>query len=332
MEQATRKGTYMETDLCVIDGDVLAFRASAANEKRTVIATHVKSGKEKTFNNRTELKDFVIEKQGKYNPLEYSVRDVQTPTSVAFVNHSMKMTIKAICDFCGTENYHIVVGGKDNFRDNIELPTRYKSNRDGTLRPLLLSDAKEYLVGKCGAEIANGVESDDVLTYYQYEGYKSKKKIVLCTNDKDARSHPGYLYNWTEENAEIIKVSGLGYLYEQKTDIKGYGRMFSYKQILTGDAVDGFKPTELCGVKFGDKSAYKLLKDLKTDKECWEAIAEQYKTWYPEDVTYIAWNGNTYTKSWVEILQMYVDCVHMQRWPNDRLIVSTVFDKLGIEY
>lgn len=322
----------MEADLCVIDGDVLAFRASAANEKRSVVATHIKSGKEKTFNNRTELKDFVIQKCGKYNPLDYLVQDVQTPTSVAFVNHSMKMTIKSICEACGTDNYHIVVGGDRNFRDDLELPTKYKSNRDGTLRPLLLRDAKDYLIGKCGAEVAEGVESDDVLTYYQWEGYKQKKKVILCTNDKDARSHPGYLYNWTEEDAKIVKVGGLGYLYEHKTDIKGYGRMFAYLQMLIGDATDGYKPTDLCGERFGSKTAFKLLNGLKTDKECWNVLVEQYKMWYPEDVTYVAWNGNTCTKSWLEIFQMYVDCVHMQRWKGDRLVVSSVLDKMGIEY
>lgn len=322
----------METDLCVIDGDVLAFRAAAANEKRTVVATHIKSGKECTFNNRTELKEFVIGKQGKYNPLDYSVKDVQTPTSVAFVNHSMKATIKSICDFCGTSNYHIVVGGKTNFRDNLELPKKYKSNRDGTLRPILLADAKEYLIKKHGAEIADGVESDDVLTYYQYEGYKNKKKVVLCTNDKDARSHPGYLYNWTEEDAKIVKVNGLGYLYEQKTDVKGYGRKFSYLQMLVGDATDGYKPTDICGERFGSKTALKLLGDLKTDVDCWKVLVEQYKTWYPDDTTYVAWNGNTHTKNWLEIFQMYVDCVHMQRWAGDRLIVSSVLDKLRINY
>jgi hypothetical protein len=58
----------------------------------------------------------------------------------------------------------------------------------------------------------------------------------------------------------------------------------------------------------------------------------QYKKWYPAPVTYNCWKGETHTKDWLEIMQMYADCVFMRRWDGDRLDVKAVLKKLGVEH
>jgi hypothetical protein len=39
-----------------VDADLIAYRYAAANEKRTIIAKHLKSNREKIFKTRTEIK------------------------------------------------------------------------------------------------------------------------------------------------------------------------------------------------------------------------------------------------------------------------------------
>lgn len=141
----------------------------------------------------------------------------------------------------------------------------------------------------------------------------------------------GWLYNWTKMEKPTY-ISGLGELHYEGKNVKGTGRKWFMFQSIFGDPTDGYKPSDLCDAKFGEKGAYKLLVDLKTDKECWEVVTDLYKTWYPSPVTYKAWDGVEYTKNYLDIMQMYVDCAHMQRWAGDRIVVPTVLDKLGISY
>ena len=83
--------------------------------------------------------------------------------------------------------------------------------------------------------------------------------------------------------------------------------------------------------KFGEKSAWNIMKDCKTDKEALQVVYNKYKEWYPSPVTYTAWNGVQYTVNYVENLQMIVDCAHMQRTgPEDRVAIENVLDKLGV--
>lgn len=329
MEQEDMRRVFnMETELVVIDGDLISYRSAAANERRTIKVTHKRTGKQKAFENRTEFKEHLATKG--FALEDYSIQDVQDCDELPYALHTAKQTIKGICDSCECSNYIVVISGKDNFRMNIPLPTQYKSNRDESIRPLQLADVKNYVLHKHPSVTALG-EADDLLAEYAYKGFKEKRKIVQATIDKDGLSNMGWLFNWTKMEKPIY-ISGLGELHYEGKSVKGTGRKWFMLQSIVGDATDGYKPTDLCGVKFGEKGAYKLLADLKTDKECWEATTELYKSWYPAPVTYKAWDGVEYTKNYLDIMQMYVDCAHMQRWKNDRIVVTEVLDKLGITY
>lgn len=318
----------METDLVVIDGDLVAYRAAAANEKRSIIATHKSSGSKKKFNNRTEFKEYLSDKS--FESVDFRIEDKQDVDDIRFALYSVKNTINSICEACGGSNYIVVVSGEDNFRKQIPLPTRYKSNREDMTHPLQLQDVKEYILKHHPSEIAVG-EADDKLAEYAYKGWKDGKKVIQTSIDKDALSNTGWLYDWTKMK-EPIFINGLGELHEEIKKIKGTGRKWFYFQVCVGDTADCYKPSELCGVKYGERSAYKMLKDLETDKECWQALVDLYKSWYPEPVTYVAWDGVEYIKDWCEIMQMYVDCAHMRRFDGDRVIVKDVLNKLQVKY
>jgi hypothetical protein len=128
-------------------------------------------------------------------------------------------------------------------------------------------------------------------------------------------------------------VTGLGEieLVKDNKDFDGYGRKFYYAQWVLGDATDCFKPCELAKKKFGVVAMYNLLKDCNTDKECVEAVYNQYKTWYPEPTTYTAWDDTEHTKNVIEIMDMYAACAHMKRFEDDVFDTKKLLDKLEIK-
>ena len=61
-------------------------------------------------------------------------------------------------------------------------------------------------------------------------------------------------------------------------------------QQLIGDTIDGFKPTELCGVKFGEKSALKLLETLVRPRERSSMVVKCIRSGI-QPFEYTTWNG-----------------------------------------
>lgn len=324
-----------DVSLSVVDGDLIAFKASAACETRTIDV--LDGGKEVgNFPNRTEFKKLI--KEGKFGDRRYedfTVSDKQEVEDIANCLHTVKVMLQGIQQACKTKEQRVVVQGTGNFRDDLLLPTKYKNARADMIKPLYLKDCKSYLINRCGAELAHGQESDDVLASYAYEGYTKKQYIVQCSVDKDANSNVGWLYNW-DKMTEPAKIEGLGYLErDAKGSVKGRGRKWFIHQCLFGDRSDCYIPYELSGQKFGEKKSYDLLKDLQTDKECWQVMYDTYKGWYPQDFEYQAWNGETVKGNALQQMQLYIDCAHMRRWSaptQDRVIAEKVLDKLGVDY
>lgn len=321
-------------DLVVIDGDILAYRASAANEKRKVDAIHKETAETREFDTATQFKEWAGDTKD-----DYELKPKQLAGKLENAFHILNNMIENITTACGASSYHIVVSGDDNFRLDLPLPTRYKDSRKDSTRPLQLKDCKQYLIHRHDAEVSVGVEADDVLVAYAVAG------ATQASIDKDANHGPFWLYNW-DNMTEPQYISGFGELKlivtetARKTaagkpvmqkDVKGNGRIWLYYQMLFGDPVDAYKPCELAKVKFGEIGAYEILKGCKTDKEALEAVAKQYQIWYPEPITYKAWNGEAQKdKTWLDIWQLYADCAFMRRWEGDRFDVRKVLTKAGI--
>ncbi len=73
-----------------------------------------------------------------------------------------------------------------------------------------------------------------------------------------------------------------------------------------------------------------MLDKCTTDKECWEVIMSQYKTWYAGIDHWLNWEGEKVEGNWIDMLQVYVDVVHMRRFDNDRVDVRTVLKKFDL--
>jgi hypothetical protein len=178
---------------------------------------------------------------------------------------------------------------------------------------------------------------------YGYEGWKltksgSDRKIVACTFDKDHKGCSSWMYDFRKDSDGKPLMSkpelnqGFGELHETAKGVKGNGRLFLYFQWLAGDGADNYKPSKLSKKRFGDKSAYKLLDGLTTDKECLQAVVDQYKEWYPEPVEYTTWDGKEITKDWLELMQEYFLMCHMMRWEDDEPDVESMLTEMGVEF
>lgn len=315
--------------IAAMDCDEISYMVAAACETRTIKVTNTTNGECGNFKHRTELKKFL---SGLDVPEGFfTIEDVQTTDELPNALHSVKMVISSYEGACRSDITELYISGKGNFRDALPLPTKYKSARADNLKPLLLDEIRKYLIEKRGAVVVNGMETDDKICERMWEGYKSGQKIIGCTRDKDACSNMGWLYN-RDKMTEPEFIDGLGNLYiDGKNKVRGQGRKFGYLQWIIGDPTDSYNPSEVAKVKYGEKSGYKLLEPLQTDKECIQAIYDLYKTWYPAEVKYTDWQGNEVVTDAIGMMQMYMDCYRMRRSKDDLVKVTDILTKLEIK-
>ena len=317
----------MTKTVVLIDGDVVAYRCAAANETRSIKVTHKVTGQITSHAHRTAFKEHI---KDCFEIDEFDIEDVREARKLNFAIHGINTTIEALKKSCKADEVEVHISGKTNFRDSLPLPSKYKGAREGLDKPVQLKECRDHLVTKYNATAAIDKEADDTLTQRAYELYKQGYRGIVATIDKDAYGTEVWLYNWTKMT-EPIRIKGLGFIeLDDKKVLRGQGRKWFYCQWAKGDIVDNFKPCEIAGKKFGDISCYNLLKDCNTDKECVEAVYKQYKSWYPDSVTYTAWNGIEYTKDVVEIMDMYAACAHMKRWDDDVFNTKNLLEKFNI--
>lgn len=313
--------------ILIIDGDILAFRCSAANETRSIKVTHKVTGQQTTHAHRTAFREHI---RGSFEESEFDIDDLQTCEDLSHAYHAINTCIDAWMTKCEADEYEIYISGKGNFRDSLPLPSKYKGTRSGNTKPLQLQECRDYLVKKHKAQPVDSMEADDKLAHRAYEGFKEGTRNIVISLDKDSYGVESWLYNWTKMN-QPERIKGLGEIeLDSEKKLRGKGRKWFYAQWAMGDPVDAFKPSEIAGKKFGDVGCYNLLKDCTTDKECVQAVYDQYCKWYPEPVTYAAWDGTEHTKNVIEIMDMYAACAHMKRFPDDIFDTKKLLDKLEI--
>lgn len=323
----------MSKVIVIYDGDVLAYRAAAAIEKRSIKATHLPSGKSIEFGTRTEFKKMLKDKGVEFDPEKYKIEDIQTPEPLENALAIMKRQIININADLFADDYIITLSGKSNFRDRLLLPSKYKGSRDSTIRPIHLQACKLYLYNRHPSIAARDREADDEQIIIGYQHLNAGNYPVIAGIDKDAYAYSGLtLYDFTKDDPQPFTIPEFGELRdEEKKGVKGHGFIWFCFQWLNGDATDDFKPCEIAGVKFGEKGAYKLLKDATTPKEALETVLKQYRAWYPGLVHYTAWNGEPIECTYKEIAQMYFQCARMLETHEDEQDLYDFLAKYEVE-
>jgi hypothetical protein len=131
-----------------------------------------------------------------------------------------------------------------------------------------------------------GLEADDRMCLYQHNA--PPLTTIICSRDKDLRQCKGLHYSWecgVQRSIGPLIVDHLGVLTakneKERLTIKpkpllkvfGTGAKWLYYQMIVGDAVDNIGGLK----KGGPVTAYELLKNCKTERECFEKVRDRYK-------------------------------------------------------
>lgn len=333
----------------------MAFQASSALEQRKIHAVHKASGNVKEFETRTDFwgksskniggwlgaLNAQREAAGKklFSREDFEIKDVQiVPDNISFTFQAAKTKITQMMDHLKLQKYCGVIGVGKTFRHSFKMPKEYKSERSD-LRPIHLSDTKDYLVEKHNGDVVTGIEADDALEIYGYAGYKAYKETgkfshIVASIDKDSLHTPSLLFNFYKEdgvykNPCIILIDeSIGDIWivekGKKKEIKGWGSYWLAYQMLMGDKTDSIRPYQDFDVKFGDITCFNLISKCKTQAELFQTVKDQYYEWFPDGVKFTSWDGEEVEMTTDEWIETIFQLVYMKRWAND----ETTFESM----
>ena len=252
------------------------------------------------------------------------------PKSYAF--KTISDALERALEFTGCNKYELYIGGSDNFRLKIPLPTQYKMSRTTIQRPLLLSDVKEYAIKYKGCKKIKGVECDDLVQRRMRDLNKQGIRCCLYTIDKDSKGVVDYdisIYNPDHQDIEFIK-GGLGNLYDTKSGVRGDGLKWLMFQTAMYDKIDNYVMNSHYLKRYGEKSFYKDFNGCATEKELLEKLIAKWKELLPELTTYTSFDGSLQEHNWLSLAEMYYRCAKMQDGSFPTLI--SLFEEYGVDY
>lgn len=335
----------MKQGLICGDGDWLAFMISCATEKTSVKVYDQNDVFVKEYKNKTAFK-----KDTKNYNSEFRIEDCKSLPKNYETNYKflIQNNIKNFLKETNCSDYILALGGPTNFRDELPLPYPYKGNRADLIKPLALYEIRDYLSNNYNCIHSINEEADDLLSKHQFSSYRDRSlRNIALTLDKDNRSTPGYLYV-PNSGRDPFFIEGLGFLKriekisesgKKSYKLYGEGRKWLMCQLLMGDKTDGYLPCDIYKIQnnittktpiMTELKTFNLLNELETDRECWKAVCDVYLAWYENTTEWTDWRDNIVKGSWLDILQMYVDCAHMRRWDNDKIDVRNVLTKLNL--
>ena len=167
--------------------------------------------------------------------------------------------VEQLCEQFGTQDYVFTVSsGKKCFRNDIY--PQYKHNRKGTRRPIILGWLRKWTEDHLDGKAIDNIEADDVCgilaTHPKYRKYRQ----IIVTEDKDLLTIPG---------SEI-------YIHRDDWHLKmspEEAQEAFVKQILTGDAADGFPGCP--GV--GPVKAHQIYKSIEDMNDWWSPVVAAYE-------------------------------------------------------
>jgi len=187
-------------------------------------------------------------------------------TNIDDVRMVVRNKIQHLCDMWGTYDYEIILTDPNreaNFRHALATIKPYKGTR-GKDKPRWLKEVRGYLVDVFKADMVSGWEADDELAARQTDD-----GTMIVTIDKDLFMVPGRIYDTKADRVYVSFDPGELYLFKS---LKGVGFKWFCAQCLMGDTVDNIP-----GLRgYGDKTAYKLLKDKHTVEDLWQTVVNEY--------------------------------------------------------
>jgi hypothetical protein len=191
---------------------------------------------------------------------------------------------------CGATSYvaHLTpsASNKGN-RDVLALTQEYQANRKDVAKPVYLSAIRAYIGENLPSIVNLDQEADDSLAQANYNAIErgERELSVIASRDKDLRQVPGL--HWCYDEEMVIDVDdpfGSIWIDRSKKTAKctGWGTSYMWAQLLMGDSADNIAGLPWMTVdgkdtKVGPIKAYNLLKDCKTDRECFELCKKLFQ-------------------------------------------------------
>src|SRR5690606_12181687 len=137
-----------------------------------------------------------------------------------------KLQLQSILDvFEPSERTRVFLQGSGNFRDRVATIQPYKGNRDPNNRPRYFEEIRQYLLDFHGAELVEGMETDDACGIEQWKN--KDRSTCIVSIDKDLLMIPGYHYNYVKKELQYVTLAQAN-------------RRF-WLQVLTGDSTDNIR-------------------------------------------------------------------------------------------
>ena len=192
-----------------------------------------------------------------------------------FLRSKLNDMIETIVEETGAKDYKVFLTGKGNFRNDAVdgVPTLYKANRAAP-KPLLLQEARDYLISNHWASVSEGMEADDVVCIEQQYCIENDITSIIAHIDKDIDQQQGWHYKWSMRG----NPSSIYYVSEWN------GLLNLYRQALKGDKVDnimyyfdeeGSKTWKKC-YGLGEKGADKMFSNAISEKDLYDDVLACY--------------------------------------------------------
>lgn len=314
-----------------VDADTLLYNSAASCEDRFITVLHKPSGKTKDYKNRTEFKESMKQKE-KVVTEDYLIEDQQEPHAVENAFNTVKQKAERILDNFDFCEVVFCAGDKDNFRRELPYPTRYKSNRDNTIRPLLLKECHKYFKRAFNSVQAASHEIDDEVSILAYESLKHGREAFILSPDGDSKQFDGIKFGGYQDSPyECVDIQFMHEIKWNGKNLDTYGFPWLVSQAAYGDSTDGLNPQYLSGKKYGEKGFFNDFHELTTPESIAKKIIEKYQFWYPKEFEYTAWNGEIIKADWKFMLELYWKGTTMKRERHVEPDVWEFFKEKGIE-
>lgn len=311
----------------LIDWDTPIVSAAAVQQQTTVIAKHIKSGREKEFDNKTAFNKFLKENP-KWVKEDFLLEDkIIVVGSVRQAVSGLMSKMYSLSEAPYIKSFKFGVGGSlGNFRDSIARIQPYKGQRPK--KPVLFDKIKKELLLQVPQHIiqpSSNVEVDDVLSMFQYEmqskGEDSDRAILFV--DKDLKTVQGWCGSFKTYEKPLEYIS-------KENAFKNLMHMS-----LVGDKADNIQgiPYQVESVLkkfnikkssgFGKASADKCLAGATTQEELIERVCFVYRETFKDGLLV---NDPWEKLSWLQVLDENVQLLKMLDYEGQQYIFSKEFN------
>ena len=321
-----------EDKVLIVDGDIIAFKVSSVCEFKYLFK-HKENGDTFKAKSKKEFKNFLEEEDGELGTIEdYDCEFRQEAEPFSYCAKTLKDALENIMEATECNKLEIYIGGSNNFRSFLPLYPQYKTNRSNQPRPLLLTQAKEYLINVKGAFKIKGSEADDVVQMRVKQLYEQGIKSVVYSNDKDLLQNITYnLSNYNPDSGVISEYpKGVSGLTMKGSSLKGCGVKWLLAQTMLGDDTDGYSPKKFFKKKYADKSYYNDFNEIVDHKEFVEKWILKWKDLVGDKIFVSDYEGFETEHDWLSLAELYYSCAKMV--DGDFPTLKDLFKYYGVDY